>query len=220
MSDKESEGEDKRGISFVIAIHERYIETCLIPQEVLVLPQNAGKQRAIELVGFEKTFERLIEVNVSHMNIAFSGTDCQSLKQVLSQTKTLVLSHNLLTDWSQVAKIIENIQSLTDLVLSYNKLKLPAKQELDLISFKSLKTLIIDNMDYDWSDVLFCAKMWPNIERLDVWGNKIRELQSPEPPLFIDLQYLSLCDNNIEEWTQVCKLGSLPKYGSIFIALY
>ena len=207
--------EDQNGISFVSAIEKRYIETSIIPKEVLELPQK-GRQRVIELVGFEKTFERLIEVNVSKMNISFCGNDCQSLKEVLSQTKTLVLSYNLLTEWSEVAKIIGFTQSLTDLVLSHNKLKLPNRQQLDLLSFQSIKTLIIDNLDYSWIDILFCAQMWPNIERLDVWGNKITELKSPEPPLFNNLQYLSLCNNRVEDWTQVCKLGFLPKYSLFF----
>ena len=209
MSDIESE--EQKGVSFVTAIEKRYIETCIIPKEVLELPQK-GRQRTIELVGFEKTFERLLEVNVADMKISFCGNDCQSLKHVLSQTKTLVLSRNLITDWSEVAKIVQNMQSLTDLVLSLNKLKLPKREELDLLSFQSIKTLIIDNLDYNWSDILFCGQMWPNIERLDVWGNTIAELEGPEPPLFTHLQYLSLCDNDIKSWTQVCKLGYLPKY--------
>ena len=212
MCAKEVSRDEEKVFSFIDAIEQRYIDNCIIAKEVLELPQNAGKQRTIELVGFEKTFEKLVEVNVSRMAIAFFGNDSQSLLRLLTHTKTLILSHNLLTDWSQVALIVQNISSLTDLVLSFNKLKIPSVDQLDLKSFQTIKTLIIDNIDYNWNDILFCSQMWPNIERLDVWGNRITELTSPEPPLFQHLEYLSLCNNAIKDWYQICKLGSLPKY--------
>lgn len=221
MSSKEDMScDEEKAISFVDAIEQRYFDSCTIAKEVLELPQNAGKQRTIELVGFEKSYEKLVEVNVSRMRIAFCGQSYASLREVLTHTKTLILSHNMLTDWSQVALIVHNLTNLTDLVLSFNRLEVPTSDRLDLHSFQAIRTLIIDNIDYDWNDILFCSQMWPNIARLDVWGNRITELSAPKPPIFTCLEYLSLCNNAITDWSQICKLGSLPKYEQKFDRLF
>jgi len=221
METHEESDDDQKSISFMTAIERRYADISDIPQDVLHLPQNEGNDRKIELIGFDRvsavqrSFERLIEVNLSRMNISHCDKDCKQLSKSLTKTKTLILSNNLLTSWIEIAKIIRNIPSLTDLVLSYNKLKLPLIEEIDFESFKSIKTIVMDNMDYDWNDVVFCTQMWPNIERLDLWGNRITELTCPEMPLLGHLESLSLCNNNISSWDQICKLGHLPKYALI-----
>ncbi|CAG2117068.1 unnamed protein product, partial [Medioppia subpectinata] len=233
------EVDEDNGISFVTAIERRYVETCLIDKEVLTLPQMYGNDRTIELIGLEKRLNALIEADVSRMNITCCGSDCHSLIQALRHTKTLILSNNLLTDWPEVAKIVANIECLTDLVL------IPKSEELDLHSFKAIKTLVIDNMDYDWNDILWCAQMWPNIERLDVWGNRVTELKSPHyrgmasrlwpnierldvwgnrvtelksPHVFTQLIHLSLCNNSIEEWHHVCRLATLPNLKTLNVS--
>jgi hypothetical protein len=209
--------EDQKGISFTEAIERRYVDMTSVPKEALKLPQNEGNDRTIELVGFERvseiqrSFEGLIEVNVSNMNISYCHNDCHQLIKPLSHTKSLILSNNLLESWTEVAKIISIIPLLNDLVLSYNKLKLPVVQEIDFHSFKTIKTLVLNHIDYDWNDILYCAQMWPNVQRLDLWDNRITDLKIPEPPLFDCLQYLSLCENSICSWNQICKLGFLPK---------
>ncbi|XP_054169113.1 tubulin-specific chaperone E-like [Oppia nitens] len=217
MADEDTD-DYMNGITFVTAIEKRYIETCIIPKDVLHLPQTDGHQRTIELVGFEKTFERLNEVVVSHMKIIASGNDCHRLRSVLSQTKTLVLSNNWLTDWMEVFKIVVNMEMLTDLVLSHNKLKLPTEEQLLDESLKSIKTLIIDNINYNWHNILYCCQMWPSIERLDLWGNCISQLSSPKGLIFNHLNYLSLCNNNIEDWLQVCKLGELQELKTLDVS--
>jgi hypothetical protein len=212
---------DQKGISFTEAIERRYADITSVPKDALNLPQNEGNDRTIELVGFERvseiqrSFERLIEVNVSNMNISYCHNDCHQLLKPLSHTKTLILSNNLLESWTEIAKIIQIIPTLTDLVLSYNKLKLPVVEEIDFESFKTIKTLVLNHMSYDWNDIQYCAQMWPNIQRLDLWGNRITDLKRPEPPLFLGLQYLSLCENSICSWNQICKLGFLPKYSFV-----
>ncbi|CAG2121485.1 unnamed protein product, partial [Medioppia subpectinata] len=56
----------------------------------------------------------------------------------------------------------------------------------------------------------------PNIERLDVWGNRVTELKSPH--VFTQLIHLSLCNNSIEEWHHVCRLATLPNLKTLNVS--
>lgn len=202
--------------SFVEAIKLKYIESNEISDELL--PQPTGHDRTIEYVGFEKasfsyisSFKRHTELSLINLQIAFCGEESHEFFQVFSRVETLNLTNNLLPSWDEVAKIISLFPSLTKLVLSYNRITCPEQNSNLGGYFAKLNTLVIDNFNYDWNDVLQCASLlWPNIKRLDLWGNKITYLSEPESSVFSQLNYLSLSNNLICDWKEICKLGKLP----------
>lgn len=53
--------------------------------------------------------------------------------------------------------------------------------------------------------------MWPQVERFQASFNKITALDIPSPDVFYKLRILNLEGNNIVSWSEVEKLGTLPK---------
>lgn len=65
-------------------------------------------------------------------------------------------------------------------------------------------------MDYTWPQVLCLAKMWENLQGLQVQFNNITFLQSPDMGVLDKLIALDLEGNKIKLWEEVNKLGTMP----------
>lgn len=53
--------------------------------------------------------------------------------------------------------------------------------------------------------------MWPHVQELCVQDNKISQLEAPMYPIFSNLKILSLDNNPIGSWQEICKVGNLKK---------
>ncbi|XP_076315942.1 tubulin-specific chaperone E-like [Tachypleus tridentatus] len=199
------------------AIVERYRkEENLLDVDVMRLPQKAGRDRVIELVGAEKVgqkqshLDKLEEVVLRDMRVNGAGQPGE-LQTLIPSVTVLDLSRNLLSFWSEVARIAEQLPCLRELNVSENLIPVPEHSEDLQPSFRTLKTLVLNKMSYSWEQVLTCSKMWPQIERLELWKNEISLLFTPDSSTLQSLKYLSLEDNPLYSWQEVCKLGNLPR---------
>ncbi|XP_013785307.1 tubulin-specific chaperone E-like [Limulus polyphemus] len=154
--------------------------------------------------------DKLEEVVLREMRVNGAGQPGE-LQTLISSVTVLDLSRNLLSSWLEVARIAEQLLCLRELNVSENLIPVPEHPEDLQPSFCTLKTLVLNKMSYSWEQVLTCSKMWPQIERLELWKNEISLLSTPDSNTLLSLRYLSLEDNPLYSWQEVCKLGNLPR---------
>lgn len=202
--------------TFVDALYSKY---CIDDTPDMVdLPQIDGHQRYCEFVGFDKLINDLKNVfnrhliDLSNYNIKTLADDSNFNNEQFIFTKlySLNLSINNLDNWNEILKITNSMPSLVELMLSSNPIKVPNNDELEKFAEKlnKLKTLVIGNVNYSWNDLLNCSKIWPNVEKLYLFENKIQHLNIPDNCL-TNLKYLSLSKNPISDWKEISKLGKL-----------
>ncbi|RWS31751.1 tubulin-specific chaperone E-like protein [Leptotrombidium deliense] len=202
------------GKSFFEALIDRYENNVEMASEALLtLSQNQGTDRRIELIGFDKVAEKLknlsqlLVIDLCKQCIAYAGHN-PSVK--LPTANHLDISSNLLSSWTEVAKIVTHLPSLEGLVVSGNKLVV---EKCDNLSshFDKVKYLVFGKVGYTWNDVIsVIGSLFRYMESLDVWGNAITEIAKPLNGIFSPLKSLNLSDNKISDWQQICKLGDLP----------
>ncbi|KAH9422532.1 hypothetical protein DERP_003208 [Dermatophagoides pteronyssinus] len=206
--------------SFIDALYSKYCdddETAIID-----LPQLDGHRRVCEWVGMEKIKNQLKNLNnlrwidLSDQQIDRPYNDDNDFDQNqfhLPKACSLYLAKNFLTNWLDIAKIIKLTPLIEELILSSNPLRPPSDKEIVEICdhFKRLKAIILGDLNYDWSSLLQCSKLWPSIERISLFENQIQTIQIVDNNQFENLKFLSLSKNPISDWNEICMLGKLPK---------
>ncbi|KAH7639638.1 tubulin-specific chaperone e-like protein [Dermatophagoides farinae] len=131
----------------------------------------------------------------------------------LSKTHSLYLANNQLTNWLDIAKIVEMTPILEELVLSSNPLMPPSDEEIIQIGdrFIRLKLIVLGDLHYDWNAILQCSKLWPSIQRMSLFVNQIQTIQILNDNQFRNLKFLSLSKNPITDWNEIQKLGKLSR---------
>lgn len=167
--------------------------------------------------------------------------ELNELDNELKHVQQMDLSLNLFSSWIEIARILEHSKSLFNLILSKNKLQVPElstsieycdflkhsngqttdSEQNDetnpivsrlILAFDSLKNIVFGKTGYNWDDVIKCAiNLWPNIQSLDIWGNRINILYEPPANVFNELKYLDLSENPIKDWEYICCLGKLKR---------
>ncbi|XP_075211361.1 tubulin-binding cofactor E isoform X2 [Lycorma delicatula] len=210
------------GRSCVEAIKLRYGDNVVADdlEDTLLQVKKALNAPFLEMVGFDAVnkklscFETLEIVWLHDYAVSSVGGDPNELKELCPNIREMDLSKNLLSDWFEVAGITKQLNSLTILNLSENILRAPADNEVNEINkldaFMSLKYIVLSSMNYSWSDILQCAQLWPNILHIQVPFNIIKSLDSPNKSVLQNLRSLDLESNNIQDWEEVNKLGTLP----------
>jgi hypothetical protein len=61
---------------------------------------------------------------------------------------------------------------------SENQLQIPPQPMQYQASFPTLKHIIMGRMEYFWSQILDCATMWPSVEKLQVCGLHLFNIQN------------------------------------------
>lgn len=201
--------------TFIDALYSKY---CIDDTPDMVdLPQMDGHQRYCEFVGFDKLINDLKNVfnlyliDLTNHNIkTFADSNLNTEPFIFKKLCSLNLSKNNLENWTDVLKITSSMPSLVELMLSSNPIKVPNDNEREQMVQKlnKLKTLIIGNVNYSWNDFLLCSIIWPNVEKLYLFENKIYHLNIPDDCLQ-NLKYLSLSKNPIADWNEISKLGKL-----------
>lgn len=213
------------GQSIISAIQERYGGS----DQLMDSKEREEIQKAInaplfEMVGFEKiselqsSFESLTVVGVREHRVKSAGEPGQ-LRRMCPNVVELDLSRNLFNSWLTVHQITSQLPKLSVLELSENRLSYKDCKTSELKSgFENLEFLVLSKVEYTWQDLLYCAEMWPQLERFQASFNAITSLSIPPPHIFYKLRILSLEGNNIMSWSEVEKLGDLPKLEVLNIA--
>lgn len=190
-------------------------ETAGINKKNLALLQREINARFFEVVGFDKVnkkqskFEELRVVWLREHNVNGPGASGELLN-LCPNIQELDLSRNLIHSWQSLASIAVQLKFLRILNISENLLQIPDDPAELQNSFQALEHIVIGNMEYSWSQILVCASMWPNIEKLQVPFNKFTTLEAPSVEVLQRLTFLDLEGNAIDNWTEVNKLGNLP----------
>ncbi|EFA01432.2 Tubulin-specific chaperone E-like Protein [Tribolium castaneum] len=203
------------GKSALASIESRYgqIEdefTAKINKQKQLLIQQNMNAPFLEMVGFDKVFHKQSDftalriVNLRDQGINSAGPPLR-LGETCPNIEELDISKNLLVSWESVFEICRQLPRLFWLNVSENLLDLPTISE----SFPNVTTLICGCMDLDWGHICQLGRIFPSVEEFRAPNNKIRGLSTPEG-FFTKLKLLDLEGNNIEFWTEVCKLGDLP----------
>lgn len=208
------------GISCLSAIHQQYGQADVNSdakkmQENLYISIQDNKILPVDVVGVEKIHAKqslinLREVVLINMKVSSAGQEGE-LKNAVPNISILDLSKNLLNSWEEVAKITQQLHYLKNLNLSNNQLALPDDPVTLKEAFSILEVIILMRMNYSWPQIHQCSQMWPYLLHLVIPFNVIQTLDIPEPDRLMNLEHLDMEGNCIEQWSEVQKLGHLPK---------
>ncbi|GAB5356398.1 hypothetical protein AAMO2058_000286600 [Amorphochlora amoebiformis] len=170
-----------------------------------------------------KQYSKLKQIGLESMRISISG-DTNLLKE-LSHVKSLSLDNNLLSDWKQVASVVNSFE-LEELHLSNNALSaLTAKQEKEFFSeaksLKYLRVLVLHNIPgiLEILRVLGEGGGLEVLEEIHLGRNKIESISKSvlTPKAFPMLRLVNLEFNGIANFTQIQPLSLLPKLETLLL---
>lgn len=176
--------------------------------------------KIIEFVGPEKVSslqrcqELLRIVNLHSMPVSCAGKDISNLAPNITD---LDLSHTLISHWDTVAQIAIQLPKLRELKLGMNHLQVPTLVTKHREAFQSVTRMSLEQCGLTWDHLLSLANMWPHVEFLEVSANNITTLSVPPKNIFYNLRALSLQENPINSWLEVCKLGNLPQLHELYL---
>ncbi|KAJ8002234.1 hypothetical protein DPEC_G00177780 [Dallia pectoralis] len=201
------------GVDYLTAVRQRYeIEVQQVLEEECQI-----STKKVEMVGFEdvskkQKVEKLTEVALRMGNVSSSGPADQ-IRNTTPHVLLLDLSANLLCSWDDVAAIVDQMENLKELLLSYNRLRVPSDPLIRLHSFPCLRVLSLTNCALTWPQLIECAPMWPQLEELYVSSNEITELQKPKNVLqflkVLDLSSNPLVDSTVLNLAELQRLENL-----------
>lgn len=205
----------KDNSTFIDALYAKYCDDR--PVDQVELEQKNGTKRVTEYVGFDKLMDSLKNVtNLQNIILPDEGISrCGEInldRFTPFKAHTLDLSFNKLTNWQEVTRIVQLTKCLSELILTSNPLPVITQEEIETCkdTFDTLRVVVLGGLGYSWREVCQCALLWPNIVKLNLFGNSIVTL---DPVTILqNLTYLSFSTNCISNWEELCKLGSLPRY--------
>ncbi|XP_028838077.1 tubulin-specific chaperone cofactor E-like protein isoform X2 [Denticeps clupeoides] len=120
----------------------------------------------------------------------------------------LDLSHNQLREWSEVSKILANIPNLDFLNLSMNPLSGSNLEPSAAEAFSGLRRLVLNNTRVSWDVVHTITREIPELQELFLSLNEYDSVAlSPVP--CPSLRLLHITDNQLQDWSEVRKLGMM-----------
>ncbi|XP_050301036.1 tubulin-specific chaperone E [Anthonomus grandis grandis] len=182
-----------------------------IHEQQIVNFQKTIKAPFIEFVGFDKVstkqgnFESLKIVSVDCQNVSSVG-EPNELRSLIPNITSLDISTNLLTTWNDVFQICEQLDKLSSLNVSNNRLTF--SEECNY-TFPNIKQFICGHMELTWSDIIKLSIIFPCIIDLRANHNHITDLTIEDPKSFEHLKILDLEYNPIGSWDKILELQKI-----------
>ncbi|CAH2319464.1 tubulin-specific chaperone cofactor E [Pelobates cultripes] len=123
-----------------------------------------------------------------------------------SHVSELDLSDNRLADWQEVSRIVSNVPQLKFLNLSSNPLHLSVLERTNAVTFSGIRKLVLNNCKASWETVHTLLLELPELEELFLCLNDYNTVLS-STVCFQSLKLLHITDNNLQDWSEVRKLG-------------
>ncbi|MEE6484578.1 hypothetical protein FKM82_013923 [Ascaphus truei] len=120
----------------------------------------------------------------------------------------LDLSDNKLDDWLEVGKIVSNVPQLRFLNLSSNPLHLSVLGRPCAGTFSGVRKLVLNNCKASWETVHTLLLELPQLEELFLCLNDY-DTVTCSPDCFRSLKLLHITDNNLQDWAEIRKLGTM-----------
>ncbi|KAM4604358.1 tubulin-specific chaperone E isoform 1-T2 [Polymixia lowei] len=197
------------GVDYLTAVRDLYKFDV---QEVFK-EECSISSKTVEMAGFEKIrFESLTVVSLKMHEVSGPGPD-GDIQNTTPAVRSLNLCANLLSCWDDVAAITQHMEHLEELLLSYNRLRLPSSPSAQCHAFSNVKVLSLTNCALTWPQLLDCAPMWPRLEELYLSENDVTDLQRPVDVLqslrVLDLSHNALRDDSVLSIAQLPRLENL-----------
>ncbi|XP_018423093.1 PREDICTED: tubulin-specific chaperone cofactor E-like protein isoform X2 [Nanorana parkeri] len=125
-----------------------------------------------------------------------------------SHVSELDLSGNQLDSWQEVSKIVSNVPHLQFLNLSSNPLYMSVLERECAVSFSGIRKLVLNNCKVSWETVHTLLLELPDLEELFLCLNDYVTIVC-SPVCFRSLRLLYITDNNLQDWSDICKLGMM-----------
>jgi len=136
------------------------------------------------------------------------GAGDGDIAQYVANVKHLDLSMNLLSDWCEIAVIVNHTLKLKVLNVSDNRLQLP-DQNVNVSC--DIQVLYLNRMEYDWSAVTCCAQLFAHLQELHVCYNQIERIDNVLLSPFTEILLINIEGNPIASWNALLSLGDLPR---------
>lgn len=194
------------------AIQDRYLATeqqSYVNDELLMEARDALSAPFMKVVGMDKLRERQSNLQFTEDITICNSTINQAGKlPSLDNLRTLCLQTSCIADWKVVSEIVQQIPSLRNLDLSYNRLTTPGIED-EALRFENLESLILNSCDLsDWNAILAAARMCPNLRELSLKKNDIKTIKDSSESLG-KLETLIISENSISDFEEILKLGNL-----------
>ncbi|GJQ13615.1 hypothetical protein GpartN1_g5406.t1 [Galdieria partita] len=206
--------------SFVDALLDKY---CFDNLEEISQSSNMFLgNKMVEFVGFDKAADQfrnissLKHIAVPNYAIFKAGDDLDLKRDVLASVEVLDLSSNLVSDFSEILKIISLASSLRELILSNNRFE---HIETTLtISSNRIRLLVMNGCFYDFETLFNSLLYFPHIEELHISQNICKydfvRLASACPKL--KTLFLDTC--GISTWEELTPFGTLSSLKKLSLA--
>ena len=202
-----------KGQTFQEAVQDRYGSTPEADPDMIEEIRKDINAPFLQLVGFEKVnqaqsnFAELTTISVRDKGVYGYA---EPLDKFCPLVQVLDIAENLLTSWTTVAEMIENLTRLQNLNVSMNKLEITDdKVELLKKAFWNLKTLFMGEMDYDWDQVSRVLQFFGHLQVLHLYDNQITSINSPY--VMNTLVELNLTGNPLQDWSTVQQFSQCSK---------
>ncbi len=200
--------------------------TAGVDQEVLSGLRREINAPFLEVVGFDKVnrqqsdFARLRVVSLRASQVRGLALDEEEegpLGAWMPQVRELNLAENLLWRWADVAEVGRELGMLTALNLACNRFCNSPDPVLLGESFANLRSLVLNDLGYDWPELVEAARGMPRLECLHVASNKISKLTELPKGVLSGLSELDLSDNQLGDWEGVLHLRRLPNLKRLIV---
>lgn len=194
------------------AIQDRYLATeqqSYVNDELLMEARDALSAPFMKVVGMDKLRERQSNLQFTEdITICNSNINQAGKLPLLNNLRTLCLQTSCIADWKVVSEIVQQIPSLRNLDLSYNRLSTPGIED-EALKFENLDSLILNSCDLsDWNAILAVAKMCTNLREFSLKKNDIKAITDSLESLG-KLETLIISENSISDFEEILKLGNL-----------
>ncbi|KAF0974939.1 hypothetical protein FDP41_006044 [Naegleria fowleri] len=192
------------GVDFLDAVHAKYKNKDFREEEMYIY--SATKKDSNFKLGLQ-------ESKVSKIQ--------EGLGSLFGNVKSIDLTANLITSWSQVEIILKEFPKLQNLILSSNRFSSLEIQNTQ--PYVSVKILVMNDVAMNWG--IFAEKILPlfpqveevhfrdnnvtdqDLERTLLNYNSLKRIQCLNREEFPSLKSLSVTNNNIEEWDSINELN-------------
>ncbi|XP_068097105.1 tubulin-specific chaperone cofactor E-like protein isoform X2 [Hyperolius riggenbachi] len=144
---------------------------------------------------------------LNNCGISHAGEESE-IAAFCSHVSELDLSGNQLDSWQEVSKIVSNVPQLQFLNLSSNPLYMSVLERECAGAFSGIRKLVLNNCKVSWETVHTLLLELPYLEELFLCLNDYDTIVS-SPVCFRSVKLLHITDNNLQEWSDVCKLGTM-----------
>ena len=201
------------GVSFMTALVDRYCgpDAATELSDVSVFAQNhVSEVDPVSSDGIQQRKSYLNKLTTASLHGMFvrDGACDGDIAPYVASLTDLDLSMNLLTEWSEVAMIINQMPQMKVLNVSDNRLNLPHQ---GISVFCDIQVLYLNRMEYDWANVSCCAQFFTHLRQLHVCYNQIDSIENVLYLPFTEMRLLNIEGNPITSWNALLPLGDLPQ---------